>query len=115
MGGSENPDHVPSVLYHLERELAFYADRIVTEGSACVGGKEALRALAAIDGIEQTLLTGNIAPNALLKLPPSDSMALDLEVGTYGDEHSDRRKLLSSAQNQQRQRRAFVSRPVPPP
>src|ERR1035441_8111129 len=68
MEGSEDPDHVPAVLYHLERELAFQVDRITSEGSACPGSEAALRALAVIDSVEQTVLTGNIAANALAKL-----------------------------------------------
>jgi phosphoglycolate phosphatase-like HAD superfamily hydrolase len=106
MEGSEDPDHVPAVLYHLERELAIHADRIASEGSACPGSEAALRALAAIDSVEQTVLTGNIAPNALAKLAAFGlDHYLDLEAGAYGSEHSDRRNLLPLAWKHQRELR----------
>jgi phosphoglycolate phosphatase-like HAD superfamily hydrolase len=106
MAGSEDPDHVPAVLHHLERELALCVDRIASEGSACPGGEAALRALAAIDSVEQTVLTGNIAPNALLKLAAFGlDRYLDLDAGAYGEGHSDRRKLLSLAWSRQRELR----------
>lgn len=106
MAGSEDSEHVPAVLYHLERELALCADRIASEGSACPGGEAVLRALAAIDSVEQTVLTGNIAANARLKLAAFGlDRYLDLDAGAYGEGDSDRRKLISLAWNRQRELR----------
>jgi phosphoglycolate phosphatase-like HAD superfamily hydrolase len=106
MEGTEDLDRVPAVLYHLERELALRVDRIAVEGSACPGSEAALRALAAIDSVEQTVLTGNIAPNALAKLAAFGlDCFLDLEAGAYGNEHSDRRNLLPLAWKHQRELR----------
>lgn len=106
MAGIEDSEYVPAVLDHLERELALCADRIASEGSACPGAEAALRALAAVDSVEQTVLTGNIAPNALLKLAAFGlDRYLDLEAGAYGEGQSDRRKLLSLAWDRQRELR----------
>lgn len=112
MEGSEDPDHVPAVLYHLERELALRVDRIASGGSVCPGSEAALRALAVIDSVEQTVLTGNIAPNALAKLAAFGLDGyLDLEAGAYGDVHSDRRDLLPLAWKHQRELRGVYYRP----
>jgi phosphoglycolate phosphatase len=106
MEGSQDLDHIPAVLHHLERELALRADRIAVEGSACPGSEEALRALAMINSVEQTVLTGNIAPNALAKLAAFGlDTYLDLEAGAYGSEHSDRRSLLPLAWKHQHELR----------
>jgi phosphoglycolate phosphatase-like HAD superfamily hydrolase len=104
--GSEDPAHIPAVLYRLEQEFARQVGRIAAEGSPCLGGEAALRSLSALAGVEQTVLTGNIAPNALLKLAAFGlDRYLDLEVGAYGIEHSDRRRLLPLAWKHQRELR----------
>jgi hypothetical protein len=106
MAGIEDSELVPAVLDHLEHELALCADRIASEGSACPGAEAALSALAAVDSVEQTVQTGNIAANALVKLAAFGlDRYLDLEVGAYGEGHSDRRKLLSLAWKRQHQLR----------
>jgi phosphoglycolate phosphatase len=105
-------EHAPAVLLHLERELARAVDRIAAEGSPCPGGEAALRSLAAIAGVEQTVLTGNIAPNARLKLAAFGlDQYLDLEAGAYGGEHSDRRDLLPLAWQRQLELRGIEYRP----
>jgi phosphoglycolate phosphatase-like HAD superfamily hydrolase len=105
-------DHAPAVLWHLEHELARCVDRIAAEGSPCPGGEAALHSLAAIDGVEQTVLTGNIAPNARLKLAAFGlDQYLDLEAGAYGGEHSDRRELLPLVWQRQHELRGIEYRP----
>ncbi|MGH9080771.1 MAG: HAD family hydrolase [Acidimicrobiales bacterium] len=104
--GSEDPRHIPAVLYHLEQELALRVDRIASEYSACPGVEAVLRALSEADSVEQTVLTGNIAPNAVAKLAPFGlDRYLDLEVGAYGSDHADRRSLLPLAWRLQRELR----------
>lgn len=110
--GSTDPAHAPAVLDRLEREFARQVSRIAAEGWACPGGEAALRRLGAIARVEQTVLTGNIAPNALLKLAAFGlDRYLDLEVGAYGIEHSDRRSLLPLAWSLQRQLRGIDYQP----
>ena len=106
MEGSEDPAQIPLVLHHLEQELAIRVDQIAAEGHACPGSEAALRALSGIEWVEQTVLTGNIAANARAKLSAFGlDRYLDLEVGAYGGEHSDRRDLLPVAWQRQRELR----------
>jgi phosphoglycolate phosphatase len=110
--GSEDPAHIPAVLDRLEQEFARQVGRIAAEGSPCLGGEAALRSLGGVAGVEQTVLTGNIAPNALLKLAAFGlDRYLDLEVGAYGIEHSDRRSLLPLAWKRQRELRGIDYHP----
>ena len=112
MEGREDEALVPLVLDHLEMELALRVDQMAAEGYACPGGEESLRALAAIDGVEQTVLTGNIAPNGRAKLSTFGlDRFLDLEVGAYGRDHSDRRALLPVAWQRQVELRGTTYRP----
>jgi phosphoglycolate phosphatase len=106
MAGNPDPSLILPVLHHLEREMAQRVDQMAVEGHACPGAETALRALSAMDGVEQTVLTGNIAPNARAKLSAFGlDRFLDLEVGAYGGEHSDRRQLLPLAWQRQRKDR----------
>jgi phosphoglycolate phosphatase len=101
-----DPAQIPLILHHLEEELAGRVDQMAAEGYACPGGAAVLAALAAMDGVEQTVLTGNIAPNARAKLFAFGlDRYLDLDVGAYGGEHIDRRQLLPVAWRQQREQR----------
>jgi phosphoglycolate phosphatase-like HAD superfamily hydrolase len=58
----------------------------------------ALAALAGTDGVVQSLLTGNLQPNALLKLASFDLDGyLDFEVGGFGSDHHHRPSLVDVA------------------
>jgi phosphoglycolate phosphatase-like HAD superfamily hydrolase len=49
-------------------------------------------------GMRQSLLTGNIAPNAVVKVAAFGLQRwLDLEVGAYGSDHADRTALVPVA------------------
>jgi phosphoglycolate phosphatase-like HAD superfamily hydrolase len=48
--------------------LAARGDQLAKEGSLLPGAAEALRAVAALDGVVQSVLTGSSRPNAVLKL-----------------------------------------------
>jgi phosphoglycolate phosphatase-like HAD superfamily hydrolase len=90
--------HLPSVLEHLEAELAAAADTISANGTVLPGVADLLRRLADEDGVLQSVLTGNIAPNAVVKLAAFGLQRwLDLEVGAYGSDHADRRELVPIA------------------
>jgi phosphoglycolate phosphatase-like HAD superfamily hydrolase len=103
MVGTPDPALILPVLQHLEHELSQRVDQMAAEGHACLGAEAVLRALSTIEGVEQTVLTGNIAPNARSKLSAFGlDRFLDLEVGAYGAEHSDRRQLLPVAWERQR-------------
>jgi phosphoglycolate phosphatase len=95
---SDDPSHLPAVLAHLERELAAAAAQIATDGHTCPGVPELLTALATDDRLHLSVLTGNIAPNAVVKLAAFGlEKWLDLESGAYGSDHEDRKALVPIA------------------
>ena len=94
----ENPTHLPAVLEHLEAELAAASQQLARYGSPCAGAPELLQALAADERLHLSVLTGNIAPNAVVKLAAFGlDKWLDLETGAYGSDHEDRQQLVPIA------------------
>ena len=87
------------MLEELERALAAREPRMRAEGRALPGAAEALAALAGREGTVQSLLTGNLAANAALKLGAFGlERWVDLEVGGYGsDPHEARSDLVAVA------------------
>jgi phosphoglycolate phosphatase len=95
---SDDPSHLPAVLAHLEQELAAAAAQIAADGHTCPGVPELLAALAGDDRLHLSVLTGNIAPNAVVKLAAFGlEKWLDLEAGAYGSDHEDRKALVPIA------------------
>ncbi|MQA78673.1 MAG: HAD hydrolase-like protein [Streptosporangiales bacterium] len=95
-GGVPTPHdaHVADVLVHLEQVLAERAHLIAADGHLMPGVRETLTRLRA-DGVVQTVLTGNIRPNAVVKLAAFGlEEFLDVEIGAFGSDHADRPKLL---------------------
>ncbi len=92
-------EHLPSVLENLESALDARRDAIASEGAAYPGVPEALAALHARDDVINSLLTGNIAANAALKVSAFGlERWLDFEVGAYGsDPHEERYELVDIA------------------
>lgn len=73
-------------------------DELTARGRVLPGVREALRALAVEPGIRQSVLTGNTADVARVKLEAFDlDPYLDLTIGAYGDEHRDRHELVTIA------------------
>ena len=105
--GITDPDaHLPLVLKILEAELATAAATLAANGGAFGGVAEILARLAGTDGVYQTLLTGNLAANALVKVAAFGlDQWLDLEIGAYGSDHADRCALVPIARE----------RALPPP
>ncbi|MFJ6620033.1 HAD family hydrolase [Kitasatospora sp. NPDC091335] len=69
-------------------------------GRALPGVREALTAVAQEPGVVSSVLTGNIAANAQLKLAAFGLDDLvDLEVGAYGADHRDRAALVEVARD----------------
>jgi phosphoglycolate phosphatase-like HAD superfamily hydrolase len=100
MGIAEEEHHVGLVVGHLERRLAEAEAQLRKEGTVCPGVPDALHAAAADPRILSSVLTGNIAANAVLKLAAFDlTRWLDLEVGAYGSDDADRRALVPVALN----------------
>jgi phosphoglycolate phosphatase len=89
---------LPVILDHLEREMAEGAGTLADGGYALPGVPELLARLAGEADVRQSVLTGNIAPNAVVKLAAFGlDRWLDLEVGAYGSDHADRNQLVPIA------------------
>ena len=64
----ESAAHLPDVMRELERELSGAGTEFRATGRALPGVVPLLRALHDAPGVLQTLLTGNLAPNAAVKV-----------------------------------------------
>jgi phosphoglycolate phosphatase-like HAD superfamily hydrolase len=86
---AEGASHLPAF-----SEAAVIRER----GRALPGAREALSALGRADGVVQSLLTGNVQPNALLKLASFELDGyLDFDVGGFGSDHHHRPSLVEVA------------------
>jgi phosphoglycolate phosphatase len=96
--GHDPEEHLVGVLAHLEHELAAAAQQLTATGSVCPGVEEVLADLGKDSRIAQSVLTGNIAPNAVVKLAAFGlDRYLDLGAGAYGSDEADRRLLVPVA------------------
>jgi phosphoglycolate phosphatase len=103
---------VPRALEEAERILSAETDRMREEGVVHPGVPELLDALAVVDGVRQSLLTGNIAPNALVKVRTFGlDRHLDPDVGAFGTDHPERDGLVPIALDRARERRGETYRP----
>jgi phosphoglycolate phosphatase-like HAD superfamily hydrolase len=82
----------------VESELATAAAELAAHGAPLPGVPDLLARLAADGGVRQTLLTGNLAANAAVKVAAFGlDRWLDLEIGAYGSDHADRCQLVPIA------------------
>ncbi len=91
---------VEAVLRSAEGHLAAAAaeGELIAGGTSCPGTGEVLRRLASDSRVVSTLLTGNIAPNALVKVAVFGlDRWLDLSLGAYGSDEADRNLLVPIA------------------
>jgi phosphoglycolate phosphatase-like HAD superfamily hydrolase len=97
--GREGGGHLPLVLDRLEAELADAVELMREKGRVLPGVLEVLAALHAEHlGVAQSVLTGNTAANAATKVAAFGlDRWLDLEVGAYGSDNSDRLTLVPVA------------------
>jgi phosphoglycolate phosphatase-like HAD superfamily hydrolase len=90
--------HLPAFSEALATALAAKAALIRERGRALPGAREALAALGRSDSVVQSLLTGNVQPNALLKLASFELDGyLDLDVGGFGSDNRHRPSLVEVA------------------
>ncbi len=86
------------VLVELAARLAAAEPQLRREGTALPGAWELLSRLARTGGVVSSILTGNIAPNARVKLRAFGLDGLvDFEVGAYGSDNRDRTALVPVA------------------
>jgi phosphoglycolate phosphatase len=92
-------EHLPRVLEELEGALELRKEAMRAEGYAYPGVAEVLEALHRRDDVIQSLLTGNIQANAVVKVSAFGlERWLDFEVGAYGsDSHEERSDLVAVA------------------
>ena len=82
----------------LKAAMASNAPLLRERGHILPGAREALAALQGIPGISQSVLSGNIEPNAFTKLSVFGlDPYLDFEVGGYGSDDSVRANLVGIA------------------
>jgi phosphoglycolate phosphatase len=91
-------DHLPVILSRLEADLATAAAHMREHGHVLPGVPEILAHLDARPDVVQTVLTGNIAANAAVKLGAFElDRWFDLSLGAYGSDHHDRLALVPIA------------------
>jgi phosphoglycolate phosphatase len=101
--------------FPLEAQLAALAQAgvdnrplLVERGRALPGAAEALRALQAVPGVIQSVLTGNVEGNAFVKLDAFGLANLvDFTVGAFGHESVSRPDLVAVAQRKAQERYGF--------
>lgn len=100
MGVRDTPELVQAILDRLVEALAGAAEAGVLHegGASCPGVADVLGALAITEGVVQTLLTGNLYANAVVKVSAYGlDKWLDLELGAYGSDSEDRNRLVPVA------------------
>jgi phosphoglycolate phosphatase-like HAD superfamily hydrolase len=89
---------IPVALTEAERVLGGWRGRIGREGHVHPGVRELLAELAGRPGVRQTLVTGNLAANAAVKVGAFGLEGFfDLPAGAYGDDHAERDRLVPIA------------------
>ncbi len=107
--GIEKPERLwPQFARELAAALAELEPAMRERGRALPGAQEAIAALANAEGVVQSLLTGNLKPNAAVKLGAFGLLlpALDLEIGAYGSDDRHRPTLVSIARERAAARHA---------
>lgn len=99
LNGVDDPEPLwPAFAAALADALKAREGEMGARGRALAGAREAIDALGDVDGVVQSLLTGNIRPNAATKLGAFGlADGLDLEIGAYGSDDRHRPALLSFA------------------
>lgn len=110
-GIEQGERHLPEFTDALAIALAAKESEIRAKGHAMPGAAEVL---AALEGrATQSLLTGNIEPNAALKLAAFGLGAeLDFEIGAYGSDHRVRPELVGIALRKARAKHGKDFHPV---
>ena len=89
---------VPEALVVAERRLAQWAPEIAEEGFVQPGVEKLLERLDDIDGVRQSLVTGNVVRNAEVKLGVFGlDRFIDFAAGAYGSDHAERDRLVPIA------------------
>jgi phosphoglycolate phosphatase-like HAD superfamily hydrolase len=110
--GDDARDALPVVLEGLTRNLAGGRHRIPAEGRLHAGVAEVLERLHAEPDVVQTVVSGNLAVNARIKVAAFGlERFLDLDVGAYGSDDPDRDRLVPIAMERVRERYGYAPAP----
>ena len=100
--------HLPAVIERLESELAEATDLVREQGRVLPGIEVILADLHGDEGVLQSVLTGNTAANAAVKLGAFGlDRWLDVEIGAFGSDDHDREQLVPVALDRARRLRGF--------
>ncbi len=89
---------LPRAVAAVERALAAAEAELRRVGSVLPGVVATMEALAATPGVRQSLVTGNLATNAAVKLAAFGlTKHLDVEIGAYGSDDAERDALVPIA------------------
>jgi phosphoglycolate phosphatase-like HAD superfamily hydrolase len=95
VGEAEAGRLLPKALHMEVGRLAAKRDELRARGRMLPGADAALAALASTPGVVQSVLTGNVKPNAILKLATFGlDRYIDFEVGAYGSDDGNRPVLV---------------------
>jgi phosphoglycolate phosphatase-like HAD superfamily hydrolase len=98
-------DTLPSFIEALARSFAARRAGVREHGRVLPGAREALAAVARLPQVVQTVLTGSIQPNAVIKLTELGlDRHLDFEVGGYGSEVYPKGALVELARTRAREK-----------
>lgn len=93
-----DPAMAPQVVEHLEAELAGAEEALRDGGRVLPGVVDLLTALADAEGVVQSVLTGNTAANAAVKLAAFGlDRWIDVSIGAFGSDHPERNELVPVA------------------
>ena len=101
-------ERLPEIFTALNGALAARSEGIARDGRVMPGVPEVIAALGERDGVTQSLLTGNIEPNAHVKLAALGlDGALDMAIGGYGSDSGIRPELVDVARRKAQELRGF--------
>jgi phosphoglycolate phosphatase len=110
--GVHDPDVLDAVLELAEHELAAAESLLSEQGTICAGAYDLLEQLSTYEAVTQTLLTGNVAPNARVKLRAFGlDHFVDFEIGAYGSDHAERTNLVPIALERAKRLRSLPINP----
>ena len=107
-GEPVDDERLPEIFTALNGALDARREGIARDGRVMPGVPEVIAALGARDDVAQSLLTGNIEPNAHVKLAALglDGL-LDMEIGGYGSDSGIRPELVDIARRKARDLRGL--------
>lgn len=103
--GSDIPELTARMVEQLPGRLAQHQADLITDGALMPGALESLQAVHEHPDLVPTVLTGNLKPNAMIKLGTFDlARFLDADIGAFSSDDPHRPALVAIAQQRARSR-----------